>query len=62
MKISNKMEKVLAGHQIDLKPFLKLQSTVARRLVEKEQFLSLLPLYSVQSAVVQVNIKVLILQ
>ncbi|MDF2615899.1 MAG: LysR family transcriptional regulator [Sedimentibacter sp.] len=53
-------QRIMAGHQIELKPFLKLQSTdMARRLVESEQFLSLLPLYAVQSAVEQGHIKVL---
>lgn len=53
-------QRIMAEHQIELKPFLKLQSThMAKRLVEREQFLSLLPLYAVQSAVEQGHIKVL---
>ena len=45
---------------VELKPFLKLQSTdMARRLVERELFLSLLPLYTVQLAVEQGHIRIL---
>ena len=53
-------QRIMAGHHIELKPFLKLQSAdMARRLVERESFLSLLPLYAVQSAVEQGHIRIL---
>lgn len=51
---------IITDHQVELKPFLKLQSTnMARRLVERELFLSLLPLYTVQLAVEQGHIRIL---
>ena len=43
---------VLAGKKLEIQPFLKLQSAdTARRLVEREPFFSLLPLYTVNSAI-----------
>ena len=47
-----RFQDALAGRQIQCRPFLKLQSAAtARNLVERERFLSVLPLYTVQDAV-----------
>lgn len=49
---SRQFQNVLAGHHLPCRPFLRLQSAdTARKLVEREAFLSLLPLYTVQASV-----------
>ena len=49
---SRQFETVLAAHDLTCQPFLRLQSAeTALRLVQRGQFISLLPLYSVQAAI-----------
>lgn len=53
-------QSTLASRQLEIQPFLKLQSAdTARRLVEREPFLSLLPLYTVYSSVREGKLRVL---
>ncbi|MDD3141213.1 MAG: LysR substrate-binding domain-containing protein, partial [Lachnospiraceae bacterium] len=48
------------NHHIEFHPFLKLQSAdMARRMVEKDTFLSVLPLYAVQTSVEHKGIHIL---
>lgn len=49
---SRRLESALSARRLECRPFLRLQSAnAARKLVEREPFVSLLPLYSVQAAV-----------
>lgn len=49
---SRQFQNALAGRHLPCRPFLRLQSAdTARKLVEREAFLSLLPLYTVQASV-----------
>ncbi len=49
---SRQFEQTLASHHLECQPFLRLQSAdTARRLVEQGLFLSVLPLYTVQSSI-----------
>jgi len=51
---------IMAVHGIEIAVFLKMQdASMARRLVEKELFLSVLPLYTVKEAAAQGRIKIL---
>lgn len=53
-------QQIMANHSIEFHPFLKLQSAdMARSLVERGNFLSVLPLYSVQDSVKQGKICIL---
>ena len=53
-------QNALSGRQLEIQPFLKLQSAeAARRLVEREPFLSLLPLYTVHSSVQEGRLHIL---
>lgn len=57
---STQFYQVLAGHRVTLQPFLKLQSTdMACKLVEKGEYLSILPFYSVREAVERGRVKIL---
>lgn len=57
---SMQFQQLLAGHQIALHSFLKLQSTdMACRLVERGNYLSVLPFYAVRAAVEKGNVKIL---
>lgn len=52
-------QRIMASHYIEYNSFLKLQSAdMARSLVEKGSFLSVLPLYSVQDSVRQGRLKI----
>ena len=53
-------QRIMASHYIEYHSFLKLQSAdMARSLVEKGSFLSVLPLYSVKDSVIQGKICIL---
>ena len=53
-------QSLLAGKKLEIQPFLKLQSAdTARRLAEREPFLSLLPLYTVNASIQSGQLKVL---
>ena len=49
---SQHFERALASRQLECKPILRLQSAdTARRLVEREMFLAVLPLYTVLASI-----------
>lgn len=53
-------QQVLAGHRVVLQPFLKLQSPrMACKMVERGEYLSILPLYSVTEALESGRVKLL---
>ena len=49
---SMRFQSAMAGQHLDCRPFLKLESAdTARRLVERDSFLSFLPLYTVRTSI-----------
>lgn len=53
-------QRIMANNHIEFHPFLKLQSAeMARRMVEKDTFLSVLPLYAVQASIAHGRIHIL---